>query len=379
MFLRRLLCFLSAAFAVFAFCGCSKENSTDVYVDNTGSNSWACENVQTPNSKITDSAQACIVYCADNCRVLYGHDIHEKRPIASITKIMTAIICLEYAAANDKAVRITEQMYAEGSSMYLKAGEIIRLSELVKGMLAVSGNDAANAAAIAVAGSKEAFAELMNQKAADLGMKNTHFVTPSGLDDSQHYSSAYDMALLCSYAMEKESFCSIVSEQNLIAEYIYPEGKTQHLHNHNRLLSVCPGCIGIKTGFTKKAGRTLTSCAERDGIRLVAVTLDDGNDWQDHCSLYDNCFKLVKKVMLCSTDEKITVPLVGGTEKMIKLVPERELYAVVETNEKEQPDKVISAPGFIYAPAVKGRRYGKIEFRQNGRIIASCRLVSEKK
>ena len=240
-----------------------------------------------------DSAGAAILYCPENQSILYGHDIHSERAIASITKIMTAVVALEFASVNDVEVTITPQMYAEGSSMYLKEGEVLKLSELVRGMMAVSGNDAANAVAFAVAGSNEDFADLMNEKAAQIGMEHTHFVTPSGLDSEKHYSTAYDMALLCAYAMDDPQFAGIVSERNVSVSYVLPEGKTAEMTNHNRLLSICEGCRGIKTGYTSKAGRTLTSCAERNGKRLIAVTLNDRNDWDDHCRLYDQGFAML--------------------------------------------------------------------------------------
>ncbi len=356
--------------------GCAED--ADVYEDNTAADVFADTTMAAdfhPDG-IKDHSASAVVYCADNGEVLYGHHIHDRKAIASITKIMTAIIALEYAAANDKAVTVTSEMYAEGSSMYLKEGEIIRLSQLVRGMMAVSGNDAANAAAIAVAGSAEKFAGLMNEKAYQLGMKNTQFVTPSGLDSEGHYSTAYDMALLCAYAMENDTFADIVSQQTVSVEYISPEGKVQTFRNHNKLLSICEGCIGIKTGFTKKAGRTLTSCCERDGIRLVVVTLNDGDDWNDHCGLYDYCFSLVERRRLCDTSRTVTVPLVGGTNDSVELVPEKELDITIRKDEANQPQEVIEAPHFIYAPAVRGRIYGRIRYLMGEKEIASCRLVT---
>ena len=384
----RLFCAALAAALLALMCGCGETDGDDLSEQTLSQFSITSEAQEQCVAEdilpdgIQDSARAAIVWCADNSRILYGHNIHEKRPIASITKIMTALICLEYAAADNKAVRITPEMYAEGSSMYLKAGEIISLRELVKGMMAVSGNDAANAAASAVAGSNEKFAALMNRRAKQLGMNNTHFTTPSGLDMGEHYSTAYDMALLCAYAMENETFRSIVGKRNITAEFISPEGKTQQLCNHNKLLSICSGCIGIKTGFTKKAGRTLTSCAEREGIRLIIVTLCDGNDWDDHCSLYDSCFSRLEKIRLCGRETKISIPLAGGkeNEKQIVRVPERELFVVAEKNSRnktKKPEQVIYAPAFIYSPAVRGRKYGRIEYLINGKTAASCALVPQ--
>lgn len=326
---------------------------------------------------MSDNASASIVLCADNGDILYGHHMHDKRAIASITKIMTAVIALEYAGTNDKEVRITPEMYAEGSSMYLKAGEILPLSELVKGMMAVSGNDAANAVAIAVGGTREKFAELMNHKAAQLGMKNTSFVTPSGLDDENHYSTAYDMALLCAYAMKNDSFRQIVSQKSVTVSYLQPKEKTQTLYNHNKLLSICEGCIGIKTGFTKKAGRTLTSCAERNGIRLVIVTLNDGSDWDDHCKLYDAAFEKVERICAADTNKKIAVPLVGGKEDTVFLKPEKSLWITVPKEEEKKISETIYAPHFLYAPTESNHAEGRLEYTLNGRVIGSVKLITE--
>ena len=200
--------------------------------------------------QIGTSAQCAILMDADSGEILYEKNADKKCAVASITKIMTAVIALEYAAENDKAVRFTPEMAAEGSSMYLKNGEILKLSEIVKGMMAVSGNDAANAAAFTVAGSIEGFSALMNEKAKQLGMKNTNFVTPSGLDDENHYSTARDMALLCCYAMKNDDFKKIVSQKSIDVSYIFPEGKTQTCVNHNKLLSTYKGCIGIAPSVT---------------------------------------------------------------------------------------------------------------------------------
>ena len=177
-----------------------------------------------------------------------------KRQMASTTKIMTALLTLEAASADDKDVTITDKMVpVEGSSMYLKVGNVLPLSGLAKGMLTVSGNDAANSAAIAVAGSTELFADMMNDKAAQIGMKDTHFVTPSGLDDDDHYSTAYDMALLGAYAMENESFYNIASSKK--SEVFFRDtNENRCYYNENRMLKRYSGCLGIKTGFTKKSG-----------------------------------------------------------------------------------------------------------------------------
>ena len=228
------------------------------------------------------SAKSAILINADTGAVLYAKNEKERLPMASTTKIMTALIALETAALDDRCVTITDEMVrVEGSSMGLQAGDQLSLTSLAAGMLVVSGNDAANSVAIAISGSKEDFAEKMNRRAKDIGMNDTHFVTPSGLDDEAHYSTAYDMALLATIALANPDFAEIVKEKKYTIPYISPE-QSRRFSNHNRLLSMYEGCIGVKTGFTKKSGRCLVSAAERDGIRLVAVTLNAPDDWNDH-------------------------------------------------------------------------------------------------
>ena len=171
--------------------------------------------------------------------------------------------------------------------MYLKVGEKVRLSDLAVGMMMQSGNDAANAAAIAIAGSTDAFADLMNEKAREIGMENTHFVTPSGLDDEAHYSTARDMAKLMAYALKNDRFSEITAQTSADGAFYHAREQACTYPNHNRLLSLYEGCIGGKTGYTMTAGRCLVTAAKRGGMTLIAVTLDDRDDWDDHTALYD--------------------------------------------------------------------------------------------
>ncbi len=323
---------------------------------------------------VTTSASAAILMCADNGMILYEHHSHEKRAIASITKIMTAVIALEQD--EDKEVKFTLDMAAEGTSMYLKENEVLKLSELTKGMMMVSGNDAANAIAVSIAGSREKFAELMNQKAEQLGMTDTHFVTPSGLDDEQHYSTAYDMAVLCRYAMRNPNFQNIVSQSSINVSYVYPKGKMQTCKNHNRLVSMYEGCIGIKTGYTSKAGRTLTSCAERNDVRLIAVTLNDRDDWNDHMALYDYGWKCVEKKTVIPADKRFYVPVVGSESTVVRVVPEHSCFAVLFKDSDESIDEKIYLPRFLYAPIHTGQAVGEINCYKQGVLIAHTRLIA---
>ena len=323
----------------------------------------------------SDSAAASILYCPDSKERLYGHDINDRRAIASTTKIMTALLGSEAAAEDDIVVEVTKEMYAEGSSLCLREGEKLKLSEIVRGMMAVSGNDAANAVALTCGGSIEGFADMMNQRAAELGMKNTHFVTPSGLDAPEHYSTAYDMALLGAAAMENDAFRSVVSSPSAEVHYAEPEGKTQTLRNSNRLLSDYDGCIGIKTGFTDEAGRTLVSCAERNGVRLIAVTLCDRDDWRDHKAMLDHGFSQLSRVSLWNCDREISLA-VAGTADDVSLIPRDEITAVIKNDDKNKIKEKIFAPRFLYSPVAPGTVAGSVEYRIGDRIIAAGELIT---
>ena len=217
---------------------------------------------------------------ADSGRVLYERNADRKMLIASTTKILTALVAIEEGDLHDSVKVSREAAYTEGSAMYLTEGETLTLETLLYGVLLCSGNDAAVAVAQHVGGSVKGFVALMNEKARELGMEDTSFANPSGLDDDGHYSTARDMARLAVYAAGNHTFARLCSTRSVTVG-----GRT--MTNHNRLLRTVPGCIGMKTGYTRAAGRTLVSAAERDGRRLVAVTLQDGNDWADHAALYD--------------------------------------------------------------------------------------------
>ena len=229
------------------------------------------------------SATAAVLMDADMGQVLYEKTGDRQMLIASTTKIMTALVVLEHAAPDD-VITVTPDHMAEGSSMYLRAGETLRVEELLYGLLLCSGNDAA-LALTECAGGLVPFVALMNEKASALGMAHTSFANPNGLDADGHYSTARDMAVLAAAAVENPTFRRICSSRSVTIGQ-------RTMENHNRLLRQVEGCVGLKTGYTQAAGRTLVSCTERDGCRLVAVTLQDGNDWADHAALYDYGFRL---------------------------------------------------------------------------------------
>ena len=233
------------------------------------------------------SAAAAVLMDADSGRLLYDKNGEKRMLIASTTKLMTALVALEQGGLQQE-ITVTGGHMAEGSSMYLRAGEKLTLEELLYGLLLCSGNDAALAVTECMGGAVP-FVARMNEKAAELGMENTHFANPNGLDDEAHYSTAEDMAKLAAAAMDDPVLRRVASTRTARIG-----GRT--LTNHNKLLSRVEGCVGLKTGYTRAAGRTLVSCAERDGVRLVAVTLQDGDDWNDHASLYEQGFRVLRPV-----------------------------------------------------------------------------------
>ena len=328
------------------------------------------------------SAQSAVVLTADTGAVLFEKDGHTPRPVASTTKIMTALLALEAAQEQgDPLVDITQEMVAvEGSSMGLQAGDSISLTGLAAGMLLASGNDAANAAALYLDGSLESFAARMNQRAAALGMEDTHFVTPSGLDgeDAQglgHLSTAYDMALLARAALEDQAFRQLCSSPSLAVEFAEPVKRVTYT-NHNKLLAQYQGCVGVKTGFTKEAGRCLVSAAERDGALLIAVTLNAPNDWQDHTALLDYGFTQVEPYQLAGGDVRLTVPVVGSPVEVMSLRGSNGGEVTLPLGQGAQVERVVHAPKFLYAPVEAGEQVGEICWYLEGQLLDSAPLTA---
>lgn len=314
------------------------------------------------------SAYAYSLYCVNTGEFLLSQNGDERLPMASTTKIMTAILGIEALQADheEMVVTMTTDMYAEGSSMYLGDGEQVLMSDLVGGMLMVSGNDAANAIALTVGGSFEGFQNLMNEKARSIGLENTSFVTPSGLDAEGHYTTACDLAKLMEYCMENSLFREIDGSQSITVDFINPDDKVQTYYNENRLLREYEYCIAGKTGYTQKAGRTLVSCAEKDGIRLIAVTLNDGDDWNDHKKMYDYGFETLSLEQLEMDFEDLTVPVVGGTKDSLELEVGTQPSICVDGDDDEEISVVYEIPSFVYAPIAEGSRVGYLKYYNNG-------------
>ncbi len=319
------------------------------------------------------SAKACIMIEATTGNIIFEKNAYEQLPMASTTKIMTTILSLESGDLDTEFTVDSDAIKVEGSSMGLVEGDIVTKRALCYGMLLPSGNDSANATAVRVGGSIESFVSMMNAKAKELGMNSTLFVTPSGLDEGGHCSTAYDMALLTRYALKNPDFREICGSATAQVTFGNPP-YDRWLKNTNKLLGMYEGVIGVKTGFTDDAGRCLVSACERDGITLIVVTLNAPDDWNDHMSLYDYGFSQVS--LESPTDEQYTLSMVGGVKDTISLECSQEvlLPKVVGTDTEYQSRVYLNA--FEYAPIDKGEKLGYIEYSLGGEIVATTDLIS---
>lgn len=320
------------------------------------------------------TARAAILIDASTGRVIYEKNSDAQLQMASTTKIMTTLLTIEAGDLDDYFEVDSEAIRVEGSSMGLYEGASVTRRMLLYGMMLPSGNDAANAAAVSVAGDCNKFVDMMNAKAQELGLENTHFVTPSGLDDytNDHYSTAHDMAMLAARAMENPVFRDVCSTRSICLKY--GDGKDCWLSNSNRLLDSCEGVIGVKTGFTDKAGRCLVSACERDGVTLICVTLNDPNDWYDHNRLYDYGYSLIANRTLEGVSLK--VPCVGGIDEFLPAGSEDIMLPLFEDDLKNV-ERRITMQRFIYLPAQSGHAVGKVTYYLDGKVIAQRDIVLE--
>lgn len=296
------------------------------------------------------SAQKAVLMDATTGRILYEKNADSKSLIASTTKIMTALIVCEQCNVLDRVRIPKEAVGIEGSSIYLKAGEVLTIQELLYGLMLHSGNDAAVALAIYCGGTIDGFAALMNDKARQLGMVGTHFANPNGLDHPEHYSTAKDLAILAAYAMNNPIFARTVSTKTVAVA-------NRTLRNHNKLLWLVEGADGVKTGYTKAAGRILVSSAVRQGRRLIAVTINAPDDWADHRQLLENGFTNYEIRSIITKGQTIaTKELVSGDTSTVNLIAAEDFsYALMAD---EQPQIVVPGLDFAYAPVVQGQKAG---------------------
>ncbi len=318
------------------------------------------------------SAHSAILIDAQYGNIIFEKNASQRLTMASTTKIMTAICAIEEGNMDAEVKIAPEAVGVEGSSIYLTGSENLTLRELVYGLMLNSGNDAAVAIACAVSGSVEKFASLMNTKAKEIGVKNSSFRNPNGLDEEGHYTTAHDLALIAAYAMKNEEFKKIASTyQTTIGE---GEG-IRYLTNHNKLLKRMDGCIGVKTGFTKKSGRCLVSACERGGVTLVAVTLNAPDDWNDHMNMMDYGFGLVESKEVTEAGEPLgTVSIKNGTAPSTGIICQSSF--AVPAVDGVRYVSVFRAPKAVEAPVSAGDTLGKVEVYMDGKLIASLSAVA---
>ena len=313
------------------------------------------------------SAEKAILLDAATGRILFEKNTDEQSLIASTTKIMTALIVCEQCNVLDRMRIPKEAVGIEGSSMYLQEGEVLTIQELLYGLMLHSGNDAAVALAIYCGGTLEGFVEQMNDKAHTLGLSGTHFANPNGLDAPGHYSSARDLAALAAYAMKNPVFYQTVSTKTMKIGQRY-------LTNHNKLLWRVEGADGVKTGYTRAAGRILVSSATRNGRRLICVTINAPDDWNDHSHLLEQGFSEFQLRNLVTKGQIMgTVEIAGGQAGKVELLAAEDFnYALAE---RETITTEIVGPGFVYAPVVQGAEAGCAHLCIDGKSVGKIPLI----
>lgn len=327
-------------------------------------------------AELSLSAQSAILMDADG-RVIYEKNAGERMGMASTTKIMTALLVAESLPLDQVVAIPDEAVNTEGSSVYLCAGELLTVEQLLYALLLSSANDAAVALAIAVSGNVEDFASLMNQRASELGLRCTHFVNPHGLYHAEHYTTAYDLAVISAAALENDTVRKIsATKRTTIPQGVTadaPDGAaTRYLYNHNKMLSQYEGAIGLKTGFTKSTGRCLVSAAERDGLTLIAVTLNAPDDWRDHAAMLDMGYSLYERRALYGVGEfSCSYPVSGGREQYVTLVNTEPIILTLPKDSAEHTCSVSAYQRFEIAPVSAGDTLALLTVTADGRSLCS--------
>lgn len=322
-----------------------------------------------PTMALSTSAESAILMELESGRILYEENIDQEMLIASITKLMTALLALESEIPLETPLEIPpEACLVEGSSIYLQEGETMTLEGLLYGLMLHSGNDAAIAIALSCGETVEEFVAQMNEKAQSLGMEHSHFANPHGLNQDNHYSTARDMAILAQAVLENETLASIVSTKNIAID-------GRQFTNKNKLLWNYEGCIGMKTGYTELAGRTLVSAATQNNMTLICVTLNDRNDWVDHSALYDYGFEHYTMTDLTCTEE-ILLPIEESLLPFVPLTIAEPLRYPLTQGEELHYRLYYPLEYPVLAPVTEGEPSGgQVQWFLEEALIAECPLV----
>ncbi len=328
--------------------------------------------------ELSSSAQAAFVFDALSGRVFYEKNANQRLSMASTTKIITAITVIENCTDLDEKFEIDSRAVGiEGSSIYLKRGEKLSVRELLYGLMLRSGNDCACALAYRVGGSIDGFAQLMNATSKFVGAENTHFTNPHGLDDAEHYTTAHDLALLTGYALSNPVFKEIVSTKSIKIEG--ENGEYRYMTNKNRLLSSLENCIGVKTGFTKKAGRCLVSAVEKNDMRLVCVVLNCGPMFEESAKMLNTVCEVYRGVEILSPWQYITdISLSGGKNEFVQAFSKRGFTYPLSKDECENINISVDVPSSLTAPVANETEIGKVEIYYKKHLIFSEKIYTLK-
>lgn len=323
---------------------------------------------------MAESAECACVINALTGDVVFSKNMNQKHAMASTTKIMTAIVAIERCNMDEIVDVSATAANQEGSAAYISEGNQYYMKDLLYGLMLNSGNDAAVAIAEHVAGSEESFAELMNEKAEELGLGNTHFMNPSGLDNPEHYTTVYNLALIARYAMTLTQFREIVATQTAQVQALNSD-EILYFSNHNKMLSLYEGANGIKTGFTKSTGRCLVSSAQRDGMEFIAVTLNDPNDWNDHAKMLDYAFSEHYPKKLIEQGDTVKVTNIDG--KDYSMVAASDFTIPFKEHQKTQVEVISHISNDLQAPINQGEKVGWLEIVCDGVSIGEVDIISE--
>ncbi len=322
-------------------------------------------------------AKAYAVLEAETERVLLESNAEERLPMASTTKIMTCIVAIEQCPLDTLVTVDSSAAGIEGSSMYLRAGETLSMEQLLYGLMISSGNDAACAIAIHIAGSVPDFCAIMNKKAAEIGALNTNFTTPNGLPDDNHYTTAKDLGRIACYAMRNETFRSIVSATSIDLP-ADEDSPARYLRSKNKILYQYDGGNGIKTGFTKAAGKCLVAGALREDMQLISVVLNDYDMFNDSMALLNTAFEGYSMTDVLSSGEDMgSIPVQGGLEKSVSLSAAQEISLPLAENEVNMVERKIIIPECLDAPVKRGDTAGTVEIYFNGELYASSDILAD--
>lgn len=328
-----------------------------------------------PLTAHASSASSMIVIEASTNRILNEQNAYAKRYMASTTKILTAITVLKHSNIDDIVTVDPKAVGVEGSSIYLVAGEKLRVEDLLYGLMLQSGNDTAVALAIHVSGSIAKFAELMNETAKLAGATNSNFTNPHGLHDDNHYTTAYDLGLISTYALKDPTFKKIVSTKTHTVDRP-AKGWKHAIKNKNKILHTFDGGDGIKTGFTKKAGRCLVSSATRDGMQVVCVVLNCGPMFEECAALMQKAFKTYKLVeILPSYTHAGLAHVTNGRSEEVGAYSIKSVSYPLRNEELSEINKTAEFDT-IKAPVEKDQKIGKIIIKLHDRIISEQELYS---